>query len=68
MQKKEANSKKTNNKPSKPNYAELCEEESIKLISDIIANSIIEKLLFNEQQQSTNEPPAPANSKKRKAA
>jgi DNA primase large subunit len=56
------------NRPSKNNYVELNDEESIELLAEIIANRIIEKLLYDENEQSPIKPSATRSGKERKAA
>jgi|GEM_PF-3516479 len=68
MQNKAAGGKKIIKKPSINNHVELNEAESIELLAEIIANRIIEKILYDENDQSSVELPITRSSKKREAA
>jgi len=68
MQKKIADGLKNKRQPSKNKYAEFNEEDSIELLAEIIANRIINKLLYHEKWESTIEPHATGDGKKREAA
>jgi hypothetical protein len=68
MQHNAADGIKKNKKPSKQQYVELNETQSIELLAEIIANRIIEKIKYNDNNQPALEQLVTAGCKKREAA
>jgi hypothetical protein len=68
MQKKAQDGVKKKTKPSKANYAALTEAESLELLAELIANRIIEQLLYEIHEKSTCQPTNNGDGKKREAA
>jgi len=68
MQKKAQDGVKKKTKPSKTSYAALTEAESLELLAELIANRIIEQLLYEVHEKSTCQSTNNGDGKKREAA